>query len=92
VSQVCVNLYDLHDTQAAKPRDYIVGGSERNKDNSFESGVYDPASSNYCQQPSSGGTPVPAGGALGLTAIAGLTLAILTRRSRRNGRVGPQSA
>jgi len=89
VGHVCVVMYDLHDTQAAKPGDYVAGGGGRNKDNSVESGSYDASSTSYCMQPAdSGGTELSAGGgsgAVGIGLFAGLILALslLLWRPRR---------
>jgi hypothetical protein len=84
IGKVCVNMYDLHDTQAAKPGDYVAGGSGRNKDNSVETNSFNPNSAGYCFQPDGGGTPVPIGavGLIGLSAMTGSTLVVLNRRQR----------
>jgi hypothetical protein len=70
-------MYDLHDTQARKPGDYIAGGSHNNGDNSVGSGTYNASSTNYCMQPASG-TQVPAGGSVGGLGLAMIgTLALM---------------
>ena len=86
VGKVCVNMYDLHDTQAAKPGDYVAGGAGHNKDNSIETNSFDPNGAGFCFQPivSGGGTEVPVGsmGVLGLSVLTGGTLVVLGRRRR----------
>jgi hypothetical protein len=79
VGHVCVNMYDLHDTQAAKPGDYIAGGKGHNSDNSVQTNSFDPNSAGFCFQPDvGGGTQVPSGaaGIVGLSLLLGLGLVV----------------
>jgi hypothetical protein len=77
IGKVCVNMYDLHDTQAKKPGDYIAGGSGHNSDNSVQTNSFDPNSAGYCFQPTVG-TQVPAG-AMGLVVFIGVGLLLAER-------------
>jgi hypothetical protein len=90
VGQVCVNMYDLHDTQAKKPGDYVAGGPGHNKDNSIETNAFDPNGAGFCSQPTvGGGTEVPVGsmGVVGLSVLLGGGLLVVSRR-RRPGHAG----
>ena len=85
VGKVCVNMYDLHDTQAQKPGDYVAGGSGHNGDNSVQTNSYDPNSDAFCVQPVADETQVPVGaiGGLGLAVALGGGLVFTTTRRRR---------
>ena len=83
VGTVCVNMYDLHDTQTKKPADYIAGGNGHNADNSVQTNAYDPTVGGaFCVQPSSADTDLPLGalGGVGLAAVLGGGLLFTTRR------------
>jgi uncharacterized membrane protein len=53
IGDICVNMYDLHQSPADKPGDYIAGGPNRNHDNSVETNDFDPNSntSGFCFKP-----------------------------------------
>jgi len=84
VGKVCVNMYDLHDTQANKPGDYIAGGNGHNGDNSVQTNAYDPNSTAFCLQPSSADADLPLGalGGVGVAVILGGGLVFTTSRRR----------
>jgi len=86
VGKVCVNMYDLHDTQANKPGDYIAGGSGHNGDNSVQTNAYDPNNPAFCVQPVEDSTQVPVGtiGGIGLAVALGGGLVFTTTRRRRS--------
>jgi hypothetical protein len=86
VGKVCVNMYDLHDTQAKKPGDFVAGGSGHNGDNSVQTNRYDPDSAAFCVQPLADATQVPVGaiGGLGLAVALGGGLVFTTSRRRRS--------
>ncbi|MBV8979565.1 MAG: hypothetical protein JO086_01565 [Acidimicrobiia bacterium] len=80
---VCVNMYDLHDTQAKKPGDYVAGGNGHNPDNSVETNAYDPTVGGaFCVQPTAASTDLPLGafGGVGLAVALGGGLVYTTRR------------
>jgi len=86
VGKVCVNMYDLHDTQAKKPGDYVAGGSGHNGDNSVQTNAYNPDSTAFCVQPVADATQVPVGtiGGLGFAVVLGGGLVFTTTRRRRS--------
>ena len=84
-STVCVNMYDLHDTQAKKPGDYIAGGNGHNADNSVQTNAYDPTVGGaFCVQPAGSAADLPLGalGGVGLALALGGGLAYTTTRRR----------
>lgn len=86
VGKVCVNMYDLHDTQAKKPGDYVAGGSGHNGDNSVQTNAYNPDSTAFCVQPVATAAELPLGtiGGLGFAAVLGGGLVFTTTRRRRS--------
>ena len=82
---VCVNMYDLHDTQAKKPGDYVAGGNGHNTDNSVETNSYDPTVGGaFCVQPTSDTADLPLGalGGVGFALVLGGGLAFTTTRRK----------
>lgn len=85
---VCVNMYDLHDTQAKKPGDYVAGGSGHNGDNSVQTNGYDPTVGGaFCVQPAASSADLPLGavGGIGLAVVFGGGLVFTTTRRRGKG-------